>query len=175
MKFIGPAFPTLHLLGVSNNHDPYFTDKLSIVSESTPFEFLRSNGEGFFNTLAKEDASVLFTTNVIDDRIHRTGKQDPRTKELILDIRKTLRMIKQFVDSHPDYLFILNADHGGSPTGGVHEGQLHGEPSNGNEAWIMFYNPTLTTLKTQGTWLDTGTPSFLNRYIPIHLYMLYDR
>jgi len=153
LKFIGPAFPTLHLLG--SGGEQYFSEKLSVVSEGTPFEFLRSNADEFLSAIAKEGSSVLFTTNVIDDRIHRTGKHDLRTKELISDIRITLKKVKQFIDKNPDYLFILNADHGGSPTGGVHEGQLHGEPSNGNEAWIMFYSPSLTTLTTQGSWLDT--------------------
>lgn len=41
------------------------------------------------------------TTNLLDERIHRTGKQDEKNQALIKSMVPLLQKVKQFVDTHP--------------------------------------------------------------------------
>jgi hypothetical protein len=154
MKFVGPKFPTLALLG--DGAYQYFEELIQVNSENQVLDFLHENAfNSFLPDAARRGQSLFFTTNLLDERIHKSGKKDPKNQALLPALKPIFQKLKQFVDSNPDYLLILNSDHGGSPTGGKHEGQLHGVPDGGNEAWILFYNPNLTPLGQQGSWMDT--------------------
>lgn len=154
VQFVGPRFPTLTLLG-SSAHS-VFTKIQEVVHEDKTFEILRKpEGDSLLKDIALNGNSVFLTTNVLDDGIHKTGKLDPKNHVIVDQLEDILIKLKRFVDEHPDYLFMFVSDHGGSLTGGQHEGQLHGVPDNGNEAWVLFYNPNLVPLMNQGTWLDT--------------------
>jgi predicted AlkP superfamily pyrophosphatase or phosphodiesterase len=154
VQFIGPRFPTLTLLGTSAYS--VFSHIQEVIHEEKTFEILRKpEGDTLLNNAALNGHSLFFTTNVLDDGIHKTGKQDPKNSEIVEELEDVIIKLKNFIDGHPDYLFVFVSDHGGSQTGGQHEGQLHGIPDNGNEAWVLFYNPSLTPLMTQGSWLDT--------------------
>ena len=153
MKFYGPRFPTMSLLGTPA--DQYF-DVIDIPRENNLFEILRGNSASkVFNDALTNDLSLYFSTNLLDDRIHHTGKQDTSNYLLVTQLKEVLLTAKEFVDKNPEYLLIFNADHGGSLTGGNNEGQLHGPPDGGNEGWILFYNNNLQSLSNQLTWLDT--------------------
>ncbi len=154
MRFVGSHFPAIALLGSASEH--YFEHIEEISHESRILEFLRrSDIDEYLNTASKSSTSIIFNTVLLDEGIHRTGKKDPRNQALVTDMLDVVKNMKEFIDAHPDYLFIMSSDHGGSPTGGVNEGQLHGIPDGGNEAWILFYNPKLQPLTEQRTWMDT--------------------
>eukprot|EP01133_Synstelium_polycarpum_P020248 gene20248-24277_t len=167
IRYIGPDFPTLGLLADSPYHRRYFdeysitpdeTNILSILFGSmglTPSEVTVSS---ILDELTDEGKkSVMMTSNLLDDKIHRRGKYDPPTLRLLGDLNRNIPLLKAWLDRHPDYLFIMNSDHGGSKTGGQHEGELHGMKDGGNEGFMFFANSKLkpTFADAEPQWLDT--------------------
>ncbi|EFA83653.1 hypothetical protein PPL_02719 [Heterostelium album PN500] len=104
--------------------------------------------------------SIMLTSNLLDDKIHKKGKYDPPTLKLLSDLNRNIPLLKKWLADHPEYLLIVNSDHGGSKTGGQHEGELHGKKDGGNEGFIMFANQHIRPAdKRQNQngpqWLDT--------------------
>eukprot|EP01132_Coremiostelium_polycephalum_P005164 gene5164-6429_t len=154
IHFVGPEFPGVGLLGDSPSRQLYFKrytivpdeerllsrvfgDHLSSPTEDSVYSYLEQLTEN-------GQSSLMLTTNLLDDRIHRKGKFHPPTLALLQDLTNNVPLIKKWLSEHPDYLFIMNSDHGGSPIGGTNEGDLHGAKDGGNEGFIFFHHPDIT-------------------------------
>ncbi|EGG23346.1 hypothetical protein DFA_05478 [Cavenderia fasciculata] len=171
-RYIGPDFPTLGLLGDSEERERYFDEYTIIPDETAILSTLF--GENNNNEPATPDSvsavmdeltgdgetSVMLTSNLLDDKIHRRGKYDPPTLKLLEFLNRNIPLLHQWVDAHPDYVLIVNSDHGGSKTGGVHEGELHGKKDEGNEGFMMIHSASsnfrrMMKSDEEPPWLDT--------------------
>ena len=56
-------------------------------------------------------------------------------------MNEDLKLFKKFIDENPDYLLILASDHGKNKRS--ENFVLHGESRDGNEGFLLFYNPKL--------------------------------
>ncbi|KAF2073094.1 hypothetical protein CYY_005589 [Polysphondylium violaceum] len=168
MHFVGPEFPAPALLDDSPHYKRYF-DQFTIIPQE-PVLISPLFGENPSLHPSKESVklaldeltgngkkSVMLTTNLLDDKIHRKGKYDPPTLALLSQLTNNVPLVKQWLSENPEYVFIMNSDHGGSKTGGTHEGELHGLKDGGNEGFMFFYHPTAITPQssTHREWLDT--------------------
>lgn len=97
------------------------------------------------NYIAAEGGS-LFTHSAIFDHINHGVFRNTPTNTKYLDglanrIADDLNTVKAWIDQNPDYLLILSSDHGVDDVSNGYV--LHGYSTNGNEGYLMLYNPRL--------------------------------
>ncbi|KYR01067.1 hypothetical protein DLAC_02161 [Tieghemostelium lacteum] len=165
IHFVGPEFPTIALLGDSSQSRRYFESYTNHIDDHKLFTPVFGNqlttptvtsvSEALDKLTRSGQHSVMMTTNLLDDKIHKKGKYDPPTLSLIQQLTANMPLLKEWLSQHPDYVFIMNSDHGGSKTGGQHEGELHGIKDGGNEGFIFFHNPQFPQQTLERPWLDT--------------------
>lgn len=109
----------------------------------------------------------MITSQIIDKRNHKIhNKFEAVTVDLIAQFGKDFRSVKDWVDSHPEYLLILLSDHGGD----WEDDEVlstHGPSAGGNEAFITFYNPQIVPPPKQYQWIETGTFNLESQFTSI--------
>jgi len=99
MKFVGPKFPTLTLLG--KGAFQYFEEIVQVNTEERVLDFLQENiNKPFLADAARRGQSLFFTTNLFDERIHKSGKKDPNNQALLPPVKPIFQKLKQFVDKN---------------------------------------------------------------------------
>ncbi|KAG2383489.1 hypothetical protein C9374_004160 [Naegleria lovaniensis] len=155
LTYIGPEWSFLAIHG-SKNYDKLFK---RIVIKEEPLDQPHDQGYRFFfsnedarkfyhETLdtIKAEGGSLFTHSAIFDHInHGIFRHDPTNLDYLNylsdRIASDINPLKDWIDANPDYLLILSSDHG---TDDVSNGYvLHGYSRDGNEGYVMLYNPRL--------------------------------
>eukprot|EP01114_Cavostelium_apophysatum_P023275 TRINITY_DN8717_c0_g1_i2.p1 TRINITY_DN8717_c0_g1~~TRINITY_DN8717_c0_g1_i2.p1 ORF type:complete len:845 (+),score=159.23 TRINITY_DN8717_c0_g1_i2:156-2690(+) len=150
-KYMGPEWAPAALLGGKEKLTKVGFSEVTFWEEvynDRVYDKLKS--EKVFNkTLydsAKTGQSIVIHSGIFDKVGHRL-KRDPRMEKESLNLKSFFGgpVLKQFMDSHPNYLLIMSADHGLSmPKEGIFHGNAHAG-STGNVGWIAFYNSKFTS------------------------------
>lgn len=157
LTYIGPKWSFLAISGKEADYKQYF-DHIDIQEE--PLDQPHDRAYRFFfkdtasrhkfkqtlESIKAEDGS-LFTHSAIFDHInHGVYRAEPVNTRFLDTLAKRiaddLNTVKEWIDKNPDYLLILSSDHGCDDVSNGYV--LHGYSTNGNEGYIMFYNPALT-------------------------------
>eukprot|EP01119_Soliformovum_irregulare_P000182 TRINITY_DN10130_c0_g1_i1.p1 TRINITY_DN10130_c0_g1~~TRINITY_DN10130_c0_g1_i1.p1 ORF type:complete len:864 (+),score=206.95 TRINITY_DN10130_c0_g1_i1:55-2646(+) len=156
-QYVGPEWSFLAIFGKSN-YD-YFFSEVRIEKEALdinyvhPYPWFFENGmsgwERYANDLKSKGASMFAHSGVFDHRQHGehrglgpAGTSWPRTDSMARVISSDMKNLKNWIDKNPEYLFILISDHGVDEYG-VGGYRMHGQSENGNEPFILMYNPSL--------------------------------
>eukprot|EP00026_Physarum_polycephalum_P002029 Phypoly_transcript_02033.p1 GENE.Phypoly_transcript_02033~~Phypoly_transcript_02033.p1 ORF type:complete len:965 (+),score=148.31 Phypoly_transcript_02033:78-2972(+) len=161
MWFYGTKMPAYDVLEKGDFFDQHLIEYVNPAT-STLYEQLFQCGQNssicapeFLNNAKATGHSVMFSGDVVDERNHLTGnKRDPQTLEIIKKFANDFQYVKKWVDDNPEYLLILVSDHGGKRPS---DAGAHGVNDGGNEAFMAFYNPSLSPLpqEEQDAWIDT--------------------
>lgn len=160
LRYIGPEWSFLSIWG-KENYDTFF-DKVEIKNEPLdvnyehpyPFFFEDMEANSFFRhylrDLKSNGASMFAHSGVFDHRQHGEHKglgpaseEFPKTERMSKVLTGDLKKLKEWIDRNPDYLLILLSDHGVDEYG-IAGYKMHGESTNGNEPFILLYNPSLS-------------------------------
>lgn len=117
-------------------NDPHVYPTLEIPTLETTLEEVAEKGMSFIAHSGLYDKSC----HMIDkDHSKRKNKEAEYLTEYFLD-----PTLKEFIDSHPDYLLIMSSDHGAfeEKISERFHGDSHTEP-NGNIGYVMFYAANL--------------------------------
>jgi len=156
-KYIGPEWSFLAIFG-KDNYDTFFT-QVQIEKEALdipyqhPYPFFFENGlegwDNYFRELNKDGLSMFAHSGVFDHRQHGehrglgpAGMDFPRTDKMAKVMQSDLKQVKRWIDANPEYLLILLSDHGVDEYG-IGGYRMHGEAIDGNEPFILLYNPTI--------------------------------
>ncbi|EFC48510.1 FBOX domain-containing protein [Naegleria gruberi] len=155
LTYVGPEWSFLAIHG--NKHYDKLFKRIELKEE--PLDQPHDQGYRFF--FANEDArkfyretldtikgegGSLFAHSAIFDHInHGVFRHDPTNLDYLTylsdRIASDINPLKDWIDANPDYLLILSSDHG---TDDVSNGYvLHGYSRDGNEGYVMLYNPRL--------------------------------
>lgn len=104
--------------------------------------------------------SALFTSDVMDKLHHKLTRKSPYAKSIIKYFGNGVKSLLKWMDDHPEYVLIVLSDHGGGAYKGEDSVNLHGENTNGNQAFISFYNPKFS-FATNGK-MKEGEYAWLN-------------
>eukprot|EP00033_Pygsuia_biforma_P002633 GCRY01002913.1.p1 GENE.GCRY01002913.1~~GCRY01002913.1.p1 ORF type:complete len:567 (-),score=111.38 GCRY01002913.1:145-1845(-) len=99
--------------------------------------------------------SVFFTSGRLDAVHHEYSRNHPLTHRLVNHLNAAMPAVRQWMEAHPEYLFILLSDHGGVDYPGQDRIFIHGPSDGGNEGFISFYNPSINPVLNQFNWIDT--------------------
>jgi hypothetical protein len=156
LTYIGPEWSFLAISGKQNYNHLFkrIIDKPEPLDQphDRAYRFFfqdTQSREWFWKTLdyiAAEEGS-LFTHSAIFDHINHGIFRNNPTNTKYLDflsnrIADDINALKGWIDKHPDYLLILSSDHGCDDVSNGYV--LHGYSTNGNEGYVMLYNPSLT-------------------------------
>jgi len=156
-RYIGPEWSFLAIFG-TDNYKTFFQD-VNIqrepldISYQHPYPFFFEGNWDFFNTYLQElktnGQSMLAHSGVFDHRQHGehrglgpSGVSFPRTDRMAKIMQADFKQVKQWIDKNPDYLLILLSDHGVDQYG-VDGYRMHGDALDGNEPFILLYNPRI--------------------------------
>ncbi|GAM23613.1 hypothetical protein SAMD00019534_067880 [Acytostelium subglobosum LB1] len=152
MKYVGTRMPAYDVLEQGN----YFASGVTLESTTessklyqTLFQCELNDTKLCANQYLNSEAtgrntSIFFSGDIVDERNHMTGdKYDPITLQIIKTWIEDMGHIKQWIDDHPEYLLLVFSDHGGKLKS---ETAAHGRNNDGNEAFIMTYNPRIQPL-----------------------------
>ncbi|KAF2070123.1 hypothetical protein CYY_008563 [Polysphondylium violaceum] len=137
----GQYFDRAEIEYVSNTDSKLYTNLFECGkgAEACSTEFLEKQKSA--------NMSIFFSGDIIDERNHHTGnKLDPVTLETINTWISNMKYIKNWIDANPEYLLVIFSDHGGKL---LSETAAHGGNNDGNEAFMIIYNPTLTPLPNE--------------------------
>eukprot|EP01114_Cavostelium_apophysatum_P005081 TRINITY_DN1568_c0_g1_i1.p1 TRINITY_DN1568_c0_g1~~TRINITY_DN1568_c0_g1_i1.p1 ORF type:complete len:876 (-),score=228.98 TRINITY_DN1568_c0_g1_i1:1299-3926(-) len=156
LTYIGPEWSFLAIWG-KRNYDVFF-ENVTIEKESLdiafthpyPFFFERAGFmDAYLRNLKANKRSMFAHTGVFDHRQHGehrglgpAGKDFPRTDKMARTMQTDMKSIKGWIDQNPEYLLVLLSDHGVDEYG-IGGYRMHGESADGNEPFIMLYNPRL--------------------------------
>ncbi|KAL9652332.1 hypothetical protein ABK040_011989 [Willaertia magna] len=155
LTYVGPEWSFLAIHG-SKNYDTLFK-RIHIREEpldqphDQAYRFFYKDDEAkkYYNdlldTLKKEGGSLFAHSAIFDHINHGIFRSDPTNTNYLNylsdRIAADLNTLKDWIDENPDYLLILSSDHGcDDVTNGY---VLHGHSKNGNEGYVMLYNPKL--------------------------------
>jgi hypothetical protein len=116
-----------------------FSKQSKYTSKSLLFFFSSSFFLIFFN---------LLHVGIIDKEAHY-GVNSEASEQYLFDLFASSGL-REFIDTHPDYLLILSSDHGRSK-----KGKFHGEGTttmSGNIGMVTFYNPIFHGQNMSGTY-----------------------
>lgn len=156
-RYIGPEWSFLAIFGKDNYYS--FFDQVKIEKEALdipyqhPYPFFFENNWNFYNNyleeLRHEGLSMFAHSGVFDHRQHGehrglgpSGTAFPRTDKMARVMNTDMKGIKDWIDKNDDYLLLFISDHGVDEYG-VAGYRMHGLSEDGNEPFIMVYNPRL--------------------------------
>ena len=97
--------------------------------------------KSFFEFNEKE--SLLYYNTEIDTNNHLFSKGHFKTITEEYNTENWIIKIMEWIDEHPDYVLIVNGDHGGQRFYGEDEINNHGFDNEGNEAILFLYSKEL--------------------------------
>src|SRR3989338_7502555 len=161
IEYVGPKWS---LYDVLPEHKDLLFDRVTLFEESLdlpythayPFFFENTNsGLGkfdvshFLDSLASSGHSLIAHSAFFDHLQHgelKSGlfKDAHFTKLGARTLNRDLISLKDFVDSHPEYLLVLLSDHG-VDSFGPDGYRMHGDSEHDNAGFLMLYNPSLSS------------------------------
>jgi hypothetical protein len=100
--------------------------------------------------LAFEERSMFLESFYLDHQVHfgAYNKYTDQIYKILAQYVDNMKLVKKWIDAHPDYLLVVISDHGQKTTD--EEAGIHGDfTREGNEGWIMFYNPNIDKVISQ--------------------------
>jgi hypothetical protein len=168
MRYIGPEWSFLAIFG-KDNYDTFFDQEVRMYKEALdqpfrhpyPFFFEPPQAQywdDYRKALVDSGGSMMAHSGVMDHRQHGehrglgpSGTSFPRTDEMAVQMQSDMATIKTWIDANPEFLLVLASDHGVDEFDYAGY-KMHGESANGNEPFILLYNPNLPA---QGPkWID---------------------
>jgi hypothetical protein len=157
LTYIGPEWSFLAIQG-KNNYNQLFK---RILMKPEPLDQPHDRGYRFFykdepskqwfkkslDFIAHEQGSLLTHSAIFDHVNHGVYRNNPnpaalkRLDDVSGRIANDLNTVKEWIDKNPDYLLILSSDHGCDDVSNGYV--MHGYSTNGNEGYVMLYNPKL--------------------------------
>jgi len=166
-RYIGPEWSFLAIWG-KDNYDNFFQGGVRIEKEPLdvpyqhPYPYFFETADSYFflqsylSEMKSRGESMFAHSGVFDHRQHGEhrglgpgGTAFPRTDKMARTMQSDFKQLKKWIDDNPEYLLILLSDHGVDQFG-VEGYRMHGDSSDGNEPFILLYNPTINdTLQGQ--------------------------
>lgn len=149
IRYTGPEWSFLEISGMSPSYDQgqscNIVDAPDMVrmevSSYVAYRDLDVRKEEVFSSILKEGQSLIVHSGAFDKRNHYTVSL-PDRKQILDDmsapINDLLISLKEFVDKNPDYVLLLNSDHGVDSGG-----KIHGRGINGNIGYLQVYSSRL--------------------------------
>jgi len=143
LTFMGYERVIWEVLGEDRRNKFAYAELTNAEKTEPPHNILFRDFPKALDIVKNGNSSLITYSTVYDVIMHDLGYQATRTVAVSNKLTEDLVKLKSWIDKNPEYLLILSSDHGVDGPGNL----LHGHPMEGNDGYLMFYNPSLATRK----------------------------
>eukprot|EP01119_Soliformovum_irregulare_P011628 TRINITY_DN2936_c0_g1_i2.p1 TRINITY_DN2936_c0_g1~~TRINITY_DN2936_c0_g1_i2.p1 ORF type:complete len:869 (-),score=182.80 TRINITY_DN2936_c0_g1_i2:122-2692(-) len=170
LRYIGPEWSFLAILG-KDNYDTFFKE-VNIQEEALDVQFTHTFpflfqdnlfALNYYNSLKSSGQSMIAHSGVFDHVQHGEhlglgplGEEFPRSERMAKTMNTDMKNMRDWIDNNPDYLLILLSDHGVDEYG-PQGYRMHGIAQDGNEPFMLIYNPKLNHIERRIDVVDVAS------------------